>query len=277
MGWTGIAIGTSAAHIVGGLLLFAIVLRGRSGLKVRWSGLWPNPSLMRRLLRVGLPGGLNDALVLSCHLWYLGIINSLGTTQAAAHGLAVRIESPGYLSAWAFAVAASALTGQHLGAKTPKRAQRATMVSMSLGVGLLIGYALIVVIAGSWVSDFFLGNPEPGTAPYATGQATQAILGIMALGLPFLAIFSVTSGALRGAGDTTWPLLVTIIGFLLIRMPAAYFLAWEEVPIPFTDSKISGMGWGLTGAWMAMLADVIARTALIVGRYVHGAWKRIEV
>ncbi len=252
-------------------------MRGRSHLKVHWRGLWPNLPLMRRLLRVGLPGGVNDALVLTCHLWYLGIINTLGTTQAAAHGLAVRIESPGYLSAWAFAVAASALTGQHLGANNPGRATRATLVSMSLGVGILIAYALVVAGAGQWLTGFFLGFPSPGSEAFQTANSTQGILGIMALGLPFLAIFSVTSGALRGAGDTTWPLLITIVGFLLIRMPAAYLLAWDEVTIPFTQWVVPGMGWGLTGAWIAMLADVITRTLLVVGRYLSGAWKRIVV
>lgn len=277
LGWSGIAIGTSVSHIVGGLLLLAILFHGRSHLKVQWRGMWPNIPLMKRLLSIGLPGGANDAMVLVCHLWYLSIINSLGTTQAAAHGLAVRIESPGYLSAWAFAVAASALTGQHLGANNPKRAQRATLVSMSIAVTMLATYALIVALCGPWLAGFFLGFPSESAESFQTGEAVIKIVGIMALCLPFLAMFSVTSGALRGAGDTAWPLLITIIGFLLIRVPLAYWMSWKEVSIPGTNYVVPGLNWGLTGAWLAMLIDTLVRTALILGRYWHGAWKRIEV
>ena len=276
-GWSGIAIGTSVAHIVGGLLLLVILFRGRSHLKVEWRGMWPKLPLMKRLLAVGLPGGANDALVLLCHLWYLSIINSLGTAQAAAHGLAIRIESPGYLSAWAFAVAASSLTGQHLGAKNPSRATRATMVSMSIAVGMLTTYALVVAFGGSWITDFFLGFPDESAESFQTGRMVSQTVLVMALCLPFLATFSVISGALRGAGDTAWPLLITFIGFLLIRMPLAYLFSWKEVSIPGTSYVLAGLDWGLTGAWVAMLIDTVARTALILGRYWHGAWKQIEV
>ncbi len=277
LGWSGIAIGTSVSHLVGGILLLAILFHGRSHLKVQWRGMWPNFPLMKRLLSIGLPGGANDAMVLVCHLWYLSIINSLGTTQAAAHGLAVRIESPGYLSAWAFAVAASSLTGQHLGAKNPQRAKRATLVSMSICVTMLSTYALIVALCGPWLAGFFLGFPSETAESFSAGVAVVKIVGIMALCLPFLGMFSVTSGALRGAGDTAWPLLITIVGFLFIRMPFAYWLSWNEFSIPGTSYVVPGLGWGLTGAWMAMLIDTLVRTALILGRYWHGAWKRIEV
>jgi len=277
MGWTGIALGTSISHIIGGLLLFAILVRGRANLRITIKGLWPHFPLMKRLLRIGIPGGLNDAVILSCHLWYLSVINYLGTTQAAAHGLAVRIESPGYLSAWAFAVAASALTGQHLGAGSPQRATRATMVSTGLGAMLLSSYGVLVLFAGHWMVQFFLGFPSPDSEASATGDLSNQILWIVAAGLPFLAVSSVLGGALRGAGDTTWPLLITLIGFLLIRLPGAYYLAWDEISIPWFNLTFPGCGLGLFGAWIAMLADVIVRMLLVVGRYLHGAWKKIEV
>lgn len=277
LGWSGIAIGTAVSHVIGGLLLLAILFQGRAHLKVQWRGMWPNIERMRRLLRVGLPGGLNDLIVLSSHLWYLGIINSLGTTQAAAHGLAIRLESPGFLAAWAFAVAASSLTGQHLGAKNPKRATRATLVSLSICFTLLSAYSLTIMFGGDFVANLFLGFPKEGTTAYSTSEAVLKILGIMAACLPFYAVFTVISGSLRGAGDTTWPLLITLIGFLLIRMPFTYYLALDAIEIPFTSIALSGAGWGLTGAWMAMLLDNVARMVLILVRYWHGAWTRIEV
>lgn len=277
LGWSGIAIGTAVSHVIGGILLLAILFQGRAHLKVEWRGMWPDPVRMRRLLRVGLPGGINDAIVLSAHLWYLGIINSLGTTQAAAHGLAIRLESPGFLSAWAFAVAASSLTGQHLGANNPARAKRATYVSLSICFAMLSAYSLIIIFGGNWLTGVFLGFPEEGSRAFDTSEAVLRILWIMAVCLPFYSVFSVLSGSLRGAGDTTWPLLITFIGFIGVRMPFTYWMVWEHCELPLVGIEVTGLGWGLTGAWIAMLLDNIVRMLLICVRYWDGTWTRIEV
>jgi Na+-driven multidrug efflux pump len=69
---------------------------------------------------------------------------------------------------------------------------------------------------------------------------------------------------LRGAGDTRWPLAFTFIGFVGVRIPAAYLLSHT-------------LGWGITGAWYAMVADVMVRCALVTFRFNRDGWKRIEV
>ena len=79
--------------------------------------------------------------------------------------------------------------------------------------------------------------------------------------MPPLALMQVLTGALRGAGDTRWPLAFTFIGFLGVRLPLAWLLTqyWD---------------WGVHGAWYAMAIDVMVRCALMVARFLSGGWKR---
>ena len=77
------------------------------------------------------------------------------------------------------------------------------------------------------------------------------VLQVVAFAMPALATINVLNGALRGAGDTRWPWVIVLLGYLGVRMPLTY---WLVLP---TDE--GGLGWGLRGAWIAMLADLCTR------------------
>ena len=71
-----------------------------------------------------------------------------------------------------------------------------------------------------------------------------------------------------------WGALIGLVG---VRLPGACFLAWEELRIPLMDLVLPAAGLGVAGAWWAMVTDVILRSILAAGRFVHGGWKRIRV
>ena len=81
----------------------------------------------------------------------------------------------------------------------------------------------------------------------------------------------------RGAGDTRWPLLFTLIGFLAIRIPATYLLGFQQLYLPGVDLFVAGLGAGVLGAWYAMAIDLCVRAVLGLYRFLHGGWKRLEV
>jgi Na+-driven multidrug efflux pump len=229
-------------------------------------------SLVRRLLRVGLPGGADVTSVLFCHLWYVRVINALSTEAAAAHGIGVRIESLAYLPGAAFAVAATTLAGQFLGAGDHRRAVRSVLMAMLVGGGIMTAVAVLFFVRAESLIHFFLGADNRRTAELAV-----PLLRVVAFSTPALAVAMILTGALRGAGDTRWPLAVTLFGFLCIRIPLAYFLAWDEIPLPLTETVVHGMGLGVLGAWYAMLVETVLRAALVSLRFWHGGWKRVQV
>ena len=73
------------------------------------------------------------------------------------------------------------------------------------------------------------------------------------------------------------PLIFTLLGLLGVRVPLAYYLAWSEVNIPLLGITLAGQGMGLIGAWYAMVADVVLRSVLVVGRFYQGGWRKIQV
>ena len=272
MGWDGLAIGTTTASVVGGLTMLGWLVRGRAGLKLSVGERSPDFSLMRRLLRIGLPGGADTLAIVCCHLAYVSIINRLGEQATAAHGIGVRIESITYLPGFAFQVAAATMVGQFLGAGDVRRARRAVLDALLVGGGVMMSAGLFMYVAPSAITSFFIRGDQVEVI-----ELTTRLLPIVATAIPALAVVSIRSGALRGAGDTRVPLIFTFVGLVLVRLPLAAYLAHATLTLPLVDTTITGRGLGVTGAWYAMVTDVTLRCALFTARYFQGGWSRVEV
>lgn len=272
LGWEGLAIGTAAGHGLAGVIILILLWRGRAGLKLERTMLRPDWTLLRRLLRVGLPGGMDVLALISCHLVYVSIINRLGTLAAAAHGLGVQIEAIAYLPGSAFQVSAATMTGQLLGAHQPQRAMRAALVALALGGTFMCSVGVLLFFFAPQFAGFFTGDATDPTA-----RVAAELLPIVSLAMPCFAVLSILSGALRGAGDTRWPLLVTFVGLIGIRIPGAALLAWQAIEVPLLGVSIPGFGLGVHGAWYAMILDVLVRSTLIAWRFLGGAWRQQQV
>jgi len=81
---------------------------------------------------------------------------------------------------------------------------------------------------------------------------------------------------LRGAGDARFPILLTWIGFLVIRMPLAFLLTRSSVNLGSLGT-VPGWDLGLFGAWLAMFADLLVRGVLFLIRFISGKWKTVKV
>jgi putative MATE family efflux protein len=264
LGFAGIAAGTACAEGIGGLVVLAILARGRSGLSLDRSGVIPRRADVARLMRISLPAAGESLTNSGCQLWFLSLINRLGPTATAAHGVAIRCEALAFLTITAFAVAASTLTGQYLGARRPDLARRAASIAWGIGLAALTAVGIWLYVAADGFFGVFLGGDKPEVA--AVGVPA---LRIVAFAMPALATINVLNGALRGAGDTRWPWAIVVFGYLAVRMPLTYWLV--------TPDAEGGLGWGLGGAWIAMLADLCARGVLVGARFLHGGWQHAKV
>jgi putative MATE family efflux protein len=271
-GWDSLAIGTAVANAVGGSMMLSLLLAGRAGLRLRLARLTPDVDLARRLLRIGLPGGGDQLAIVSCHLWYVSIINQLGKAATAAHGIGVRIESLAYLPGFAFQIAAATLVGQFLGARDARRAGRAVLVTLLTGGGVMLGAGLLLVLFPQPLVRIFVAKDKIDLI-----ELTASLLPIVGAAMPALAVVSIVGGALRGAGDTRWPLAITLFGLILVRIPLTQYLAHDQIYVPLLDQPLAGANLGVVGAWYAMVIDATVRCLLILYRFFHGGWKRVEV
>jgi putative MATE family efflux protein len=258
-GWDALPTGAACGHVLGGCIPFVLLLRGRAGLRVDRSLFRWDADLARRILRIGLPGGLDVLSVVACQFAFIAIIDRLGPVATAAHGVAIRIESLAYLPGYAFQVASATLVGQYLGARDFLRARRSVLVACATSGSLLLVAEIVLFFGSRQLVDLFLSAEQADVAAVA-----PALVRIVSFAMVPLALMQVFTGALRGAGDTRWPLAFTFIGFLGVRLPLAWLLAHQ-------------WGWGVEGAWYAMVIDLAFRCTLVSYRFAQGGWKRIEV
>ena len=262
MGVWGILLGTVGARVLGGVLLLAVLGVGRSGLKTCLAQLRPQREASRRLLRIGGPAATDGMLMWAAQFVFLMIIARLGQGEDqlayyAAHMIGVRLESLTYLPATAWSVAAATMIGQNLGATQPERAQQAGRLAAKQAALLACAVGAILLFG----ADFWYGlmHTNPLVSAVAVGPFRM-----VACCQPLLALSIVYVGALRGAGDTRFPMLCTAIGQLAVRLPLAYLLGVV-------------LGWNLWGAWLAMCVDFTLRAVLLNRRFTWGRWLTVRV
>ena len=260
-GYPGVVAGTAVSEAVGGLAILAVLSRGRSGLRLGRAGARLDPAACRRILRISLPASGESLTTIFCQLWFLSLINELGATAAAAHGVAIKCEALAFLTATAFSIAARTLVGQYLGAGRPDDAARAGRAAWGAGVAALVVIGGFLFVAAPGLLGLITWGRQP-----AVVAAGAPVLRIVAFALPFLATMNILTGALQGAGDTRWPWVIVLIGYFGLRIPLTYALTLPDwYPM------------GLVGAWLAMFADLALRGVLMAARFLHGGWKHARV
>ena len=273
LGWQGLAIGTAIGHCVGGTIILSTLIVGRAGLQLRLRWMRPDFGLIWKIFKVGLPGGFDIATILLSQMFFLAIINSLGNAAAAAHGLAVQIEACCFLTGAAFQIAAATMAGQFLGARMPQRATSSVLLCFMTGAVIMCVFAVFLFFEGHWLAYFFIGNWDDPTT-LLTGELLQ----IVAVVMPCLAATMILNGGFRGAGDTIWPLMITAIGFFLIRIPLTLYLCLDEISwLEINGQPIQGLQWGVQGAWYAMAFDIAFRSLLVSGRFIQGGWRKVQI
>jgi putative MATE family efflux protein len=257
LGVVGSALGAVAGRSVGGILVLAILLRGRAGLHLRFEGLRLDRDMIQRILRVGVPTGIEQLFFRTGQMVFTRIVAGLGTIELAASQVAITGWSLSFMPGFGFAVAATTLVGQALGAEDPDRAERLGYTSARMGALLMGAAGIAFLLFPAQIVGFFTEDPEV----IAIGTLPLQMVGLIQ---PLLASNMIFAGGLRGAGDTRFPMIVTGVSIWLIRLPLSVLLAVT-------------LGWGLPGAWAAFGFDLSLRGVLNFLRFRAGTWKTVQV
>ena len=258
MGAAGAGFSTMIARAAGAMIMMAVLLRGKTSVRVSWKGDnrldW---GVLRRVLNIGLPAAGEQVMLRGAQVFFTMIITSLGTNIYAAHQIALRAESISFMPGFGFAVAATTLIGQNLGARQPEVARDAGFLTMKLAIGFMGSMGILL---------FFFAEPFVGffTNDLEVISEGARVLRIMAFAQPLMAVARVAAGALRGAGDTTFVMLGTGLSIWVARLGLAFIFV-----------KI--FNFGLVGAWIGLFADQAVRAAIFGIRYYQGKWQEIEV
>ncbi|HOJ81974.1 MAG TPA: MATE family efflux transporter [Acetomicrobium flavidum] len=257
MGVTGAALSTTISRGLGMMMAFYAVHRqGSIFSNFPLLRLKVDVGLVKRMLRIGLPSGLEQVALRTGQIEFARTAASLGTMVFAAHQIALNVVGLSFAPGQAFGIAATTLVGQSLGAGRPDVAERCGFETRRLGMIIAFSIALLFFFFGRQIADIYINDAE------VTRMAAKA-LKIVAIMQPLQSTQFILAGALRGAGDTRWPLLSTMIGIWCIRVVfAKVFVA---------------LGFGLIGLWTAQLLDQLFRSIFIYKRYTSDRWKTIRV
>lgn len=257
LGVRGSALSSAIAFTCGATTGVVLLARGRLRVSFRWTDLRPDRRIATRVLRIGAPTGLEQFAMQMGFLTYLVFASTYGTAAIASYFIGVRILALAFLPGIGFATAAAALVGQNLGAGAPERAERAGYAASRLAIRLmsaagLLLFALAVPIARLFVDDA------------TVVEDTRWFIYALAVCQPFMAIDYTLGGALRGAGDTRFPLATLFVGLYGCRL----VVAWLVTHVLHLTTP-----W----LWVAMVGDYLARASLKTWRFRSRAWQRVRV
>ncbi len=254
LGVNGAALAVGISECVGALFL---LMRARAGGYLSGSALRRPFSRIvlrsgRRIVRVGFSITLDRLLQQASQIAYAKIVLGYGTVVYAAHQVGLSIEALSFMSGNGLALAAATAVGQSIGAQKLAKAKIESWEANRLAVLLMAGMGLLFFFFPYVLLRTF--TTDASVLAYGT-----LFLKIVALLQIPLAITMVVSGSLKGAGDTRFLLVVTIIGAWLIRVPAAAAATW----------------WGLTIGWVwsVMVLDWTVRMVCVVWRYRSEQWQ----
>jgi putative MATE family efflux protein len=251
LGLQGAALAVGGAEAVGVAFL----------LRRCWSVLGPlhriDADLLTTLWRLGAPVSGERITQQAGVLLYTKIVLLYGTISYAAHQVGLSIESFSFLPGYGLAIAASTMVGQSIGAGKYTRAKIENWEANRIAA---------VIMAAMGIVFFFF--------PYGLLRAFTQDTGVIALGTLFLKIVAllqiplaltmVLAGSLRGAGDTRFIMVATMIGMWAVRVPIAYVTGvWMQVELVYV--------------WSAMVADWTVRMVLLLWRYRAERWRKIQV
>ena len=222
MGVAGAPVAGGVSFALGGALMVAIWLR--QGFRLKYvANKWCRAERFRRLLHVGYPAGAESVIFqVGLFIFLMLIGHNYGTVAFAAYNVCIGLMMVCFVVGFGFSIAGATLSGQHLGAGDPAGAMRAGWRATICAVASMSCLGLTVAILAPQMATFFLGD-EPETV-----QLTIQLAYIMAATTPLLAIEFAIGGVLRGAGDTRFPLLATLVGLLgVIACWARRSLGWS--------------------------------------------------
>jgi MATE family multidrug resistance protein len=261
LGAAGSAWAASLGRLAGAAVLLWVLFRGRAGLSLRGRAGWlPDLTVARGIFALGLPAALEQIMVSLSFVALTVVVAVLGTDALAAQRLTFTALSVAFVPGIGFSIAATALVGQSLGARRPAEARAVAGIATRWAVIWMGSLGLLYAIFGEPIMRLFVLSSEDAAASAAVVAFGAESFRVIALALPFFALMFVQAAALRGAGNTSFPLWANTAGF------------WAAVGL----AALAGgpLHLGLPGLWgaYAIVAPVVGVTLWY--RFRRNGWQQ---
>lgn len=251
-GIEGAARATVIAQGIGMCVALAYVNNTHPLLSIKKQDMLFDGKLFKESLKIGLPTSVQQCAIALGLIALLGIVNSFGTNTLTAYGAAGKIDTIITQAILTLSGALAAFCGQNIGAGRLDRVKKGLRFTMYANIVLGLLTFAAVYLFGDTMMRIFTNDAD-----------------VIVIGKEYLLIIcgffivhgalNVYNGALRGAGDTLFPMVTSLVCLWIIRIPLAYYLS----------------SWlGRSGIWWAIVASITIGLIVTFIYYKTGIWKR---
>ncbi|MDR1440087.1 MAG: MATE family efflux transporter [Clostridiales bacterium] len=240
MGVAGVAWSTVIAEAVTAVLVVIALCRAEGAYRLYLKDLRIHSRVVRQIARLGLPGGMQQAIISLSNIVVQSYINLMGADVVAGYIANNKLDAFIMLPTQTLALSVSTFVAQNLGAGQVKRARRGTRLSLLAGLAISAAISVMGLVFGRYLIRIF--TPDPVVV--ANGLRFMRVF----VPMYFLLCFTqIIPGALRGAGDVNVATLACIISFVPIRQVYLFIVSRISYTIELVALSYPAT-WGLAAA-----------------------------
>jgi multidrug resistance protein, MATE family len=267
MGVAGSAIGTVIATGIELALPLALFLSPAMNRLYRTRAAWRfSRAHVKDLVRIGWPGGAMFGNEMVCWAFFMVyLVSHFGAEHATAGWIAHQYMSLSFMPAVGLSVACTAVVGKYMGMGRPDLAAHRSWLALKLALGYMCLCAVLFVVFRRPMIGLFISGETPAELVEQVVRLGALFLIATAAFQAFDAIAMITSGALRGAGDTVVPGIITIVLSWVLIVGGGLMMVWV---FPGLESL---------GPWIAASAYIIILSFFLLARFMGGHWRTIRL
>ena len=259
MGVSGVALATIIAQFISAFLTIRKLMRMKDLFDLKWRYVKPEAKYSGKLIRLGLPAGITQAIISLSMVVVQSLTNSFGETCIAANVIVMRVDGFVMLPAFSFGTAMTTFAGQNIGADRMDRVITGTRNTTIAAMGISSVLSLLILLFGRHLMAIFTSTEELITISYN-------VMRILLVGYVAMEVTQCLSGVMRGAGDTMTPMWISLFNSVIMRVPLAYLLVWMTKTPERPQGNFYMMGLSLMITW-------VTGAVLTLILYRRGKWK----
>ena len=258
MGVAGVALATILAQAISAVLCFLKLIRMHDVFVLHARDLRPMKDCVWKIIRLGVPSGVTQAIFSTAMLVVQSLTNSFGEAVVACNVIVMRVDGFAMMPNFTFGQAMTTYTGQNVGAGRPDRVRAGAKQGTLMALGCAAALTLCILLFGRSLMAIF-------TSTASLVEMSYHMMSILAVGYIAMAITQSLSGVMRGAGDTMTPMWISIVTTVVLRVPIAYGLAFLTRSPDYPVGRPESVFISLLASWV--LGALITLAAYRVGRW----------
>ncbi len=256
MGVAGVAISTLISRIIAALFLSHLLRKPNQPIFVDFKRLLRfDSSIMKRILNLGVPSGIESSIFQIGKLIVAGITSSLGTSAIAANSVASTITSFSTIPGNAIGIAIITVIGQTYGSNDVKQTKAYAKSLIKLTYAIMLGLNIVLYFAAPFLAELYQLEEQ-------TIQTVILLLKFYSIACTILwPLAFALPNALRAVSEVKFTMVISIASMWICRIIFSYVLGIY-------------MGFGIIGVWIGMSIDWLCRAIWITTRFFYGKWQR---